>query len=356
MRVQLHFWRLPLAHTFTISRESLQHQRSLVVELEHEGVVGYGEVTESPYYGHSLQSMADKIRGVEARLSAYHDQAPGEIWPRLMQWLDGDSFAASAVDIAAHDWWGKRQKVPTWKTWGWQWDQVPESSYTIGIDSIETMLDKWREQPNWSHYKIKLGTAHDLEVIERLRAVSSAVFRVDANCAWDAETTITMSRALADLGVEFIEQPLPPSAPLDEKRRVMMESALPIVADEDCQVAADVETCHGLYHGINIKLCKCGGLSPAVAMLTRAKELGLKTMVGCMVESSIGISGAAQLLPQLDYADLDGAVLLADEPAFGVRVENGKVHGADQPGNSCGIDIPKMPGFLLPAHCLSGTE
>ncbi len=151
---------------------------------------------------------------------------------------------------------------------------------------------------------------------------------------------------LADLGVEFIEQPLPIETPRDDKLRVFRHSALPIIADEDCQVIADVEACCGLYHGVNVKICKCGGLSPALEMLINARSRDLKTMVGCMVESSVGISGAAQLLPLLDYADLDGAVLLRSEPCNGVSVTKGKVTLSQLAGCGAELDRDRLPEFL----------
>jgi L-alanine-DL-glutamate epimerase-like enolase superfamily enzyme len=193
--------------------------------------------------------------------------------------------------------------------------------------------------PGWRLYKIKLGTPHDIEIVTELRRHTDAVFRIDANCAWTADETVANSAKLADLGVEFIEQPLPMNASRDDKLRVFRESALPVIADEDCQVSGDVERCHGQYHGVNVKICKCGGLTPALTMLRRARELGLKTMVGCMIESSIAISGAAQLLPLLDYADLDGAVLLRDDPASGVTIEKGVVRLSGRAG--CGGELER---------------
>jgi L-Ala-D/L-Glu epimerase len=347
MKLQLYPVRLPLAHAFTISRESLDSQVSLIVELEHDGLCGYGEVTENQFYGHPLQSIHDSLRGLDGQLDGYIDQSPLERWDWLMSAVNQDTFAASALDMAAHDWWGRRLGRPTWQVWGLSWHQVPDSSYTIGIDSLDQMVAKWREQPDWSTYKIKLGTPQDLEIVRRLRAETAATFRVDANGAWTAEQTIAHSEVLRDLGVEFIEQPLAQTASAEDKRRVFEQSHLPIIADEDCQSVGDVGRCLGLYHGINVKICKCGGLTPALAMLREARQLGLQTMVGCMVESSIGISGAAQLLPLLDYADLDGAVLLADQPAAGVVVAAGKIYGTDAAGTGAVLHHQRLAEFAL---------
>lgn len=337
--MKMHCYRLslPLAHEFRISRESISTQPSLIVELEHDGVHGYGEVTENRFYGHTFDSILASLQKTVGLLDQYVDQSPQERWPVLYDAVDGDTFALSALDMAAHDLRGKRLGMATWKDWGLQWSNVPHSSYTIGIDEMEIMVRKLEEMPGWGIYKIKLGTQHDLDIVRELRRHTDAVFRVDANCAWSADETIANSRVLADLGVEFIEQPLSIEAPSAEKQRVYAKSALPIIADEDCQQLRDVPSCQGLYHGVNVKICKCGGLSPALTMLRHARELNMKTMVGCMVETSIGISGAAQLLPLLDYADLDGAVLLRDEPATGVTVDKGVVHLSTQFG--CGAEL-----------------
>ena len=184
-----------------------------------------------------------------------------------------------------------------------------------------------------------------MEINQGLGKHTDAKFRVDANCEWTADQAIENSKSLSDLDVEFIEQPLPVATADSEKRKLFIESALPIVADEDCLVVSDVEKCHGLYHGVNVKISKCGGLSPSLSMLRRARELEMKTMVGCMVESSIGISGAAQLLPLLDFADLDGAILLRDEPASGIKIANGRIPRPDLPGCGTSIDLERIKLF-----------
>lgn len=326
MKLSLYRVHLPLAHPFTISRGTITTQPSLIVELQHDGATGLGEVTENAFYGHSFDSITESIRQATPLLARYETHPPQELWSELMSAVSGDTFAASAVDMAAHDLWSRRQAQPAWQSWDLTWAQVPESSFTIGIDHIETMVQKLQEQPDWNIYKIKLGTDQDLDIVTELRRHTSAVFRVDANCGWTVDQTIEYSAVLKDLGVEFIEQPLPLNATDHDRKRVYENSHLPIIADENCQRPEDVGRCHGRFHGVNVKICKCGGLTPALSMLREARSLGMKTMVGCMVESSVGISGAAQLLPLLDYADLDGAVLLRDEPCSGVVVAKGLVH------------------------------
>jgi len=346
MKMQLYRLNLPLAHTFTISRESITTQPSVIVELEHNGVVGYGEVTENRFYGHTFDSITSSLERVRGMIGEYADHSPVELWPKLRDAMRNDMFALSALDIAAHDLRGKTIGIPTWQDWGLEWTGEPHSSYTIGIDTIEQMVAKLQEQPGWKTYKIKLGTANDLGIVSELRKHTDAVFRVDANCGWTADETIANSKALAELNVEFIEQPTPTETSQAVKQRVYHESALPIIADEDCQVSDDVGRCSGLYHGVNVKICKCGGLTPALQMLREARRLGMKTMVGCMVESAIGISGAAQLLPLMDYADLDGAVLLADSPTTGVRVEKGFVKLTDRAGTGGLLQYDRLHSFV----------
>jgi L-alanine-DL-glutamate epimerase-like enolase superfamily enzyme len=199
------------------------------------------------------------------------------------------------------------------------------------MDTVERMVAKMQEFADWPIYKIKLGTPDDLQIVTELRSHTQAVFRVDANTSWTVEQTIANARELKRLGVEFIEQPLP-RGDFDGMRRVFAESAVPIIADESCHSEEDVERCSGCFHGINIKLMKAGGLTPARRMIARARQLGLQVMVGCMTESSIGISAIAQLLPLLDYVDMDGAVLLANDIATGVRVERGRAIFPDENG------------------------
>jgi len=332
MEMRLHAFELPLRHTFTISRESIQTQPTLIVELSAGGHSGYGEATANRYYGFTVPRMArdlEKVRGVVAEASA---DDPPALWARCQPLLADDPFALCALDQAAYDLWGKRQGQPVWKLWGLSTDRIPLSNYTLGIDTIERMIAKLREFPDWPIYKIKLGTDHDLEIVRALRTCTSATFRVDANCGWTAEQTIDYAPHLKELGVEFIEQPLPPDR-WDDMRRVRAESVLPVIADESCITEADVPRCAGFFHGVNIKLVKCGGLTPARRMIDTARRLGLSVMVGCMTESTVGISAIAQLLPLLDYVDMDGAVLLAEDIAEGVRLDRGRCIYPDRPGH-----------------------
>ena len=340
MKLRLYEFDLPLRHVFTISRGSVSVQKTLIVELEDRGLCGYGEATTNPYYGATLENMTAALTGVRTEIEAWSPDDPADFWDTLHPALREHPFAHCALDQAAHDLWGKTAGAPVYRLWGLTLDHLPVSNYTIGIDTIHKMVAKLEEFPGWPVYKIKLGTPHDLEIVQQLRQHTAAVFRVDANCGWTADETLRNARALKELNVEFIEQPLPADAG-EEMRRVAAESVLPIIADESCLVEADIERCAGLFHGVNIKLIKCGGLTPARRMIARARELGLKVMVGCMTESTVGISAIAQLLPQLDYVDMDGAVLLAHDIASGATVDRGVCrYGAE---NGCGVRLTAKP-------------
>jgi len=334
MQLKLHAYDLPLRHTFTISRESITSQPTLVVELQAGDISGYGEATANAYYGFTIERMARDLADVRKTIEDFGSpDDPEGLHGELQPLLKDDPFALCAVDQAAYDLWGKFDGLPTWKLWGLSTDKIPFSDYTIGIDEIDVMVAKLNEFPGWPIYKIKLGTDRDLEIIRELRKHTAATFRVDANCGWTAEQTIRNSSELKQLGVEFIEQPLAPDKHWQDHRSVFEKSALPIIADESCILESDVRRCAGVFHGINIKLVKCGGLTPARRMIATARQLGLSVMVGCMTESTVGISAIAQLLPLLDYVDMDGAVLLAKDIASGVRLERGRCVYPDVPGN-----------------------
>jgi len=324
MQLLIHDFKLPLAHPFSIARGTTYVARTMIVELRQDGRAGFGEATESDYYSYTIDGMRERLERVRRQIERTTLDDPVEFWEQMWPMLGDVPFVQCALDCAAHDLWGKLRGEPVWRLWGLSLDACPMTDYTIGIDRIDVMIEKLREFHDWPIFKIKLGTPHDLEIVRALRGHTDAVFRVDANCGWTADETVRNSGPLRDLGVEFIEQPLPPDD-WEGMRRVHRESSLPIVADESCQVPADVDRCHGYFHGVNVKLCKCGGLTPARRMLARADELGLKKMVGCMTESTVAISAIAQLLPLLDYVDMDGALLLARDTATGVSIERGKV-------------------------------
>jgi len=315
---------LPLRHAFTIAVGSISVQRNLLVALNDGAHTGYGEgASGSAFKAFTAAGMRADLEAAQRHIEAEQLDDPAALWDRLLPVLGHNRFALCALDEVAHDLWGKQRGWPVWKLWGLTQRGGPLSNYTIGIADVPTMVMKMCEFDGWPIYKIKLGTPDDLAIVRELRKHTNATFRVDANCAWSVEQTLALAPELKALGVEFIEQPLP-AGEWAGMKRLFAKSALPIMADESCLVPEDVDRCVGHFHGINVKLVKAGGLTPARRMILRARELGLKTMVGCMCESSVGISAIAQLLPLLDYVDMDGAVLIAKDIASGVRVERGR--------------------------------
>ncbi|MGI9553235.1 MAG: dipeptide epimerase [Aurantibacter sp.] len=317
MQLDLKNFTLALEHTFSISRESHDFQDTLITSLSLEGRSGYGEATSNPYYGITIESMTSEIEAIRKEIEDFEFTDPRAFHSFLNE-RGLSNFAICALDLAAWDLHGKLLGKPLYEIWGTSNEDYPITNYTIGLDSVEKMVSKIQETP-WPIYKIKLGTDNDIHLIKELRKHTKAVFRIDANCAWTSMETIHNAPLLKELGVEFIEQPLE----VDDwfgMEKVAHHSVLPIIADESCIIEGDVERCGLHFTGINIKLTKCGGLTPALRMIKKARELGLKVMVGCMTESTVGISAIAQLLPQLDYVDMDGAMLLKEDIADGVRL------------------------------------
>ena len=323
MQIKLHKHKLQLQHTFTISRESHDFQNSLIVELTDGNFKGYGEATSNPYYNITVENMMEKINLHTEFISSLSAEKPEDFWKKLHPHFKDNMFALCALDMAYNDLCARKNGKKLYEVWGFSTDKNPMTDYTIGIDSIENMVAKMKAFP-WPIYKIKLGTKEDIKIVTELRKHSDAIFRIDANCGWTADETIENSKKLKELGVEFLEQPLK-ADDFAGAKKVFENSVLPIIADESCIIEEDVEKCTGLFHGVNVKLTKCGGLTPAKRMLLKAKELGLKTMVGCMTESTVGISAIAHLLPLLDYVDMDGALLLKEDIATGITIKDGVI-------------------------------
>lgn len=323
MELFLREFNLKLKHTFTISRESIDFQPSLIVELKNDGFSGFGEATSNPYYKTTVAIMMQDLEKIRGLIETTKDETPDDFYAKMYPYLKHDMFALCALDMAYNDLYARQKGKKLYDLWKYDISNNPLTDYTIGIASIEKMVAKMQELP-WPIYKIKLGTKEDIAVVKELRKHTNAIFRIDANCGWTVEETINNAIELKKLGVEFLEQPLKADN-WDGHKEVYNNSVLPIIADESCIIEEDVATCLHHFHGVNIKLVKCGGLTPARRMIQEAKKLGLKTMVGCMTESTVGISAIAQLLPQLDYVDMDGALLLAEDIATGVTIDFGKI-------------------------------
>lgn len=335
MQLEIKKYSLPLRHTFRISRESRNFQDTMIISLSLNGKTGYGEATSSAYYRINFEEMEQEIELLRDSITSFPFTTP-EVFYGFLTQTSLNSFARCALDLAAHDLYGKLLEKPLYAIWGNSIHHYPISNYTIGIDTIDKMIARIKEKP-WPIYKIKLGTANDLQIIKQLRIQTDSIFRVDANGAWTPEETLKNAQILKNLNVEFIEQPLKADN-WAGMALIKQECVLPVMADESCILETDVERCAPYYDGINIKLTKCGGLTPALRMIKKARILGLKVMVGCMTESTVGISAIAQLLPQLDYVDMDGAMLLKKDIAKGVQLlDHGKVLFPKLGG--CGVQL-----------------
>jgi L-alanine-DL-glutamate epimerase-like enolase superfamily enzyme len=330
MKLILKAYDLKLKHTFRISRKSIDFQPSVIIELQEDGFSGFGEATSNPYYNITIDIIQNDIELIRNIIENTSNETPEEFWLKLNPFLKNNPFALCALDNAYNDLYARKKDKKLYELWNYDITHNPLTNYTIGIGSIENMIAKMKELP-WPIYKIKLGTPEDIAIVTELRKHSDAIFRVDANCAWSVEETLSNAEILKNLNVEFIEQPLKAND-WKGQREVFKNSVLPIVADESCITESDVAKCYNHFHGVNIKLMKCGGITPGRRMIAEAKKLGLKTMVGCMTESTVGISSIAHLLPELDYVDMDGPLLLAEDIASGVTIKNGKTFYPDRTG------------------------
>ncbi len=331
MKLILHPVNLILKEAFTISRGSYSERKSLIVELQHDGKSGFGEAIEHSYYRMETPALFKHAQELRPVIENYSFDTPEKYWEYLSPYFSGPGFLQCAIDNAAHDLYGKLLGKPCHEIWGLDSTKMPKSSYTVTIDSIDKMVSKVKTL-NYDIYKVKLGTPHDMEIMEALRENTDSILRVDANCAWTAEQTIQYAVEMKELGVEYIEQALK-ADDWAGAEKVYAETVLPVLADEACIREEDLDKCAPHFHGINIKLMKCGGLTPALRMVAKARALGLKLMCGCMMESSVGISAIAQFLPLLDYADMDSALFLTNDPAKGAVVQaDGSVILPDAPG------------------------
>ncbi|MBO0948836.1 dipeptide epimerase [Fibrella forsythiae] len=336
MELLLHRFDLRLRHTFTIAHDSRDVQETLIVELRDGRLSGFGEATANNYYGITIDRMIADLGQLRPLIESANWTTAEALWDQVHDALKTNPFAQCALDEAAHDLVAKRAGQPLYAQWGLDPSRIPLTNFTIGLDTPEVMLSKMQEMP-WPLYKIKLGRGDDdLALLRLLRQHTDATFRVDANCGWTAGQTLAYAPELIELGVEFIEQPLP-AADWAGMKLLRVNSPLPIIADESCIVETDVARCADYFHGINIKLTKCGGLTPARRMVAEARQHGLSVMVGCMTESSVGISAIAQLLPLLDYVDMDGSLLINNDPAIGVTFDFGQVRYAAENGTGAAL-------------------
>ena len=330
MKVSHKKFELPFTHPFTISKGTKTYQPTFIVELDHFGIKGYGEAPAINYYNITVEKMIEDLEAKRLFLEKFTFTDPERYWHYLHHLFPANPFLVCALDMAGWDIFGKLKRKQLHELWGLDSTSAPLTDFTIGIDSVEKMVAKMKERP-WPIYKIKVGSADDIEMVTAIRNHTDAVLRVDANAGWTLEEALQKIPLLKKLGVEFVEQPLAKDD-WEGMKLLYQQSELPLIADESCVSAADVKKCHGFFHGINIKLTKCSGLTPARNMIEEAKSLGLKVMVGCMNESSVGTAAIAQIAPMLDFVDMDGPLLLARDVASGVSFDFGKIVYNSQPG------------------------
>ena len=331
LRMEIEVLELRTKHPFIIARGGQSDYRTVWVRLKDgDGNEGWGEAAPTKFYGETTETVL-------AALDTYGTHLPDDPFDleeaerRWEELLHRNPAARAALSSALHDLVGKRLGVPLYRLWGLDPTKAPRSTFTIGIDQPEKMRAKVREAEQYPILKIKLGTDRDVEILRTIRDTTDREIRVDANCGWTLKQTVRMLPVLEEFGVTVLEQPLPPDQ-LDGLGEIRRRADIPVIADESCETAADIPPLVGKVDGINIKLAKCGSLREAIRMIAIARAHGMTVMVGCMIESSIGITAAAHFTPLVDIVDLDGAALLADDPFVGATIDGGQVSLPAGPG------------------------
>ncbi len=331
MKLSFRPYELQLKHTFTVAGNSRDTTPVVLTEIEYEGLTAYGEASMPPYLGESQESVIKFLNKVD--LGQFNDPF---MLDDILAYVDsvdeGNRAAKACIDIALHDLLGKLVDQPLYRLWGINPENTPMTSFTIGIDTSEVVKLKTQEAERFRVLKVKLGGGNDREMINTVRSVTDVPIYVDVNQGWnDKYQALDMVYWLAEQGIEFVEQPLPKTA-VDDIAWLTAKSPLPIIADEAFQRLGDVAAFKGVYSGINIKLMKSTGLREARKMITVARALDMKVMIGCMTETSCAVSAASQLSPLVDWADLDGNLLINNDIYEGMKVLDGKVTLNDLPG------------------------
>jgi len=358
--VELHFWEqsLPFEYPFTISNgRTKTHQHSLMVRLSLGNWEGFGEAPAIVYYNVTVEGMMEKLEKNRKLIEKFALIDPERFWHFLHHLFPNDPFLVCALDMAGWDLWGQMKKQPLHRLWGTEWNTASNNSYstnaiaippicdyTLGIDPIEKMVQKMKDHP-WPIYKVKVGTEYDIEMITALREHTNHPIRVDANAGWTTEEALLKIPALANLGVELVEQPLAKDN-WEGMAQLKKQAILPLFADESCVMEKDVAICAPYFDGINIKLTKCSGLTPALRMIQEAGSLGLKVMMGSMNESVIGSAAIAQFLPQLDYVDMDGPLLMTELNGVGLNYSFENNNGVIEPLTKFGLGVQYRKPFI----------
>jgi L-alanine-DL-glutamate epimerase-like enolase superfamily enzyme len=331
LRMEVEILELRTKHPFVIARGGQSDHRTVWVRLtDSEGLEGWGEAAPSKFYGETADSVlaALKVYGAMLPDDPFQLENAEQGWATKLR---GNAAARAALSSALHDLVGKRLDLPLYRLWGLDPCAAPKSTFTIGLGTPEEIRAKVREAEQFPILKVKLGTDRDLEILRAIRETTDKELRVDANCGWSVKRTIKMLPILDEFGVTVLEQPLAPQDH-DGLAAISAQADIPVIADESCLNADDIPPLIGKVDGINIKLAKCGGLREALRMIAVARAHGLMVMVGCMIESSLGITAAAHFTPLVDIVDLDGAALLANDPFVGAEIEGGQVTLPAGPG------------------------
>ena len=315
---------LPLKHVMTVFRGTISVIRTVVVELEQDGLRGYGEAYEDQHWGVSVEKMASALEACKEEVSRYALADPYAFGLKFADISKDEPAAASALEMAACDLWGKLCNTPLWRVWRYDPRSLPISSYTLGLDSIYRILEKFNEQPDWPLYRVKLGSHEDMEILRELRKQTKAPFRLDVNGCWTAQQALDYVDELKTLNIELIEQPLHPED-LDGMAHLREVCNIPFIADESCRCEEDIEKCSRFFDGVNLKPVKFGGMNPTRRAIEKARSFGLKTMIGNTIESSIAASATSQFAPKLDYIYLDGPLLIDKKIGEGVQLDKGHI-------------------------------
>ena len=329
--------RLNLKHTWTISRNSSDYKDNVFVRFQRDGITGWGEAAPNVRYGESAEKTLDRLEAARRAVESADWLHYADLKTTVDRAITDQSCAKAAFDIGLLDWVGKKFGQPLFRLFGLDPARTPITTFSIGIDTPDVIKQKVEEASEFPILKIKVGRENDAEILAAVRSVTKKPLRVDANEGWKTkEQALEKIKWLEDQGVEFIEQPLP-STMLEETAWLRERVNMPIIADESVKSAADIPKLAASFDGINIKLMKSGGIQEALTMIKMARALGMKTMLGCMIESSVAIAAAAHLSPLVDYADLDGNLLISNDPFRGTQVEKGKLILPDRPG--LGVEI-----------------
>ncbi|MFQ5423221.1 MAG: dipeptide epimerase [Phycisphaerae bacterium] len=322
---------LKLAVPFRTATAYRTQKETIRVRLEHDGTVGCGEAVPADTYGQSLESAESALRRMSESLSLCRLDIEALVFG-LLAVFDDQRATVAAVDAALHDWTGRKLGISTLRWLGLDPAGAPLTSFTIGMDEPDALADNVRAAGAYPILKIKVGSDCDEENLSIIRRLApDKIVRVDANTAWTAEAALVRLPMLASFGVELLEQPVP-REDIDGLRRLKEAAVLPIIADESCVRPSDIEVLAGCVDGINIKLSKCGGIHEALRMIRLARRFGMRVMLGCMIESSLGVAAAAQLAPLADWIDLDGHLLLEDDPYTGLGGAAGRLRLGASPG------------------------